>query len=109
MKMHTGVDAGSGLVHTIQATAANVHDATLPELLHGHEEALYGDSAYYSKALEELAMIVGVSFFVCNRGSRGQALSERERMRNRRYSKVRAIGEHPYLVARPSSSLSSAR
>jgi len=101
MKMHTGVDAGSGLVHTIQASAANVHDATvLPELLHGNEEALYGDSAYHSKALEELAMIVGLSFFVCKRGSRGHPLSERERMRNRRYSKVRAIGEHPYLVVK---------
>lgn len=101
MKMHTGVDAGSGLVHTIQATAANVHDATvLPELLHGNEEALYGDSAYHSKTLEELATIVGLSFFVCKRGSRGHPLSERERMRNRRYSKVRAVGEHPYLVVK---------
>jgi transposase, IS5 family len=101
MKMHTGVDAGSGLVHTIQATAANVHDATvLPELLHGNEEALYGDSAYHSKALEEQATIVGLSFFVCKRGSRGHPLTERERMRNRRYSKVRAIGEHPYLVVK---------
>lgn len=101
MKMHTGVDAGSGLVHTIQATAANVHDATvLPELLHGNEEALYGDSAYHSKALKELSMIVGLSFFVCQRGSRGHPLSERARMRNRRFSRVRAIGEHPYLVVK---------
>jgi IS5 family transposase len=101
MKMHTGVDAGSGLVHTIQATAANVHDATvLPQLLHGNEEALYGDSAYHSKALAELATAVGLSFFVCKRSSRGHPLSERERMRNRRYSKVRAIGEHPYLVVK---------
>ena len=101
MKMHTGVDAGSGLVHTIQATAANVHDVTvLPELLHGNEEALYGDSAYHSQALKKLAMIVGLSFFVCQRGSRGHPLSERERMRNRRFSRVRAIGEHPYLVVK---------
>jgi transposase, IS5 family len=101
MKMHTGVDAGSGLVHTIEATAANVHDATvLPQLLHGNEEALYGDSAYHSKAAEELAIAVGLSFFVCKRGSRGHPLTERERMRNRRYSRVRAIGEHPYLVVK---------
>jgi IS5 family transposase len=101
MKMHTGVDAGSGLVHTIKATAANVHDATvLPELLHGNEEALYGDSAYHSKALETLALMVGLSFYVCKRGSRGHPLTERERMRNRRYSRVRAIGEHPYLVVK---------
>ena len=29
MKCHTGVDAGSGFVHTVEATAANVHDVTV--------------------------------------------------------------------------------
>ncbi len=29
MKCHTGVDAGSGFVHTVEATAANVHDITV--------------------------------------------------------------------------------
>jgi len=29
MKCHTGVDAGSGVVHTVEATAANVHDVTV--------------------------------------------------------------------------------
>src|SRR5215203_496833 len=54
MKMHTGTDAESGLVHTIEATAANVHDANvLGQLLHGKEEALYGDSAYHSKPLKD--------------------------------------------------------
>ena len=101
MKMHTGTDAGSGLVHTIQATAANVHDSTvLPELLHGNEEALYGDSAYHSKALQALAVMIGLSFFVCERGTRARPLTERQRSRNRRYSRVRAIGEHPYLVVK---------
>ena len=74
--------------------------AKCAELLHGNEEALYGDSAYHSKAAEELAIAVGLSFFVCKRGSRGHPLSERERLRNRRYSRVRAIGEHPYLVVK---------
>ena len=31
MKCHTGVDAGSGFVHTVEATAANVHDVTVAE------------------------------------------------------------------------------
>ena len=101
MKMHTGTDAQSGLVHTIEATAANVHDANvLPQLLHGEEEALYGDSAYHSKAAQALALAVGLSFFVCQRGTRGKPLSQRQRARNRRYSRLRAIGEHPYLVVK---------
>lgn len=101
MKMHTGTDAESGLVHTIEATAANVHDANvLAQLLHGEEAALYGDSAYHSKAAQAMALAVGLSFFVCQRGTRAKPLSKRQRARNRRYSRLRAIGEHPYLVVK---------
>lgn len=38
MKVHIGVDAQSGLVHTLIGTAANVHDVTQAQaLLHGDE------------------------------------------------------------------------
>ena len=36
MKVHIGVDADTGLVHSMSATAANVHDITeAHNLLHG--------------------------------------------------------------------------
>ncbi|KXU38752.1 transposase [Ventosimonas gracilis] len=39
MKAHIGVDAESGLVHTVVGTAAHVHDVTqAAELLHGHRQ-----------------------------------------------------------------------
>jgi IS5 family transposase len=45
MKGHIGTDAESGLVHTGEATPANVHDIVVAEkLLHGEEKAMYGDS-----------------------------------------------------------------
>ena len=48
-KFHVGVDAGSGLVHTVKTTAANVHDATVAhELLREDDEVVYGDAAYCS-------------------------------------------------------------
>ena len=48
-KLHAGVDAGSGLVHTVAVTAANVHDATAAhELLREDDEVVYGDAAYSS-------------------------------------------------------------
>ena len=48
--MHTGVDDGFGLVHTVRATSANVADVNVfGELLHGGEERVHGDSAYHSK------------------------------------------------------------
>lgn len=50
MKLHIGVDSQSGLTHSAVVTAANVHDKhPLPDLLHGEERRVYGDSAYQSQ------------------------------------------------------------
>ena len=47
MKAHIGVDAASGLVHTVTTTAANAHDVTQAHaLLHGEEEVVFADSGY---------------------------------------------------------------
>ena len=101
MKMHTGTDAESGLVHGIEATAANVHDANvLGQLLHGEEQALYGDSAYHSQQLKELAEGAGLQFNVNQRGFKDRPLTQRQKARNRRLSKVRAVVEHPFLVVK---------
>ena len=42
-----GADAGTGYVHTIEVTPANVHDVTVAsELIREDDEVIYGDSAY---------------------------------------------------------------
>lgn len=47
MKCHVGVDAGSGLVHTITVTSANKHDITeTVNLIREDDEVVYGDSGY---------------------------------------------------------------
>ena len=47
MKAHIGVDAGSGLVHTVTATSANVHDiAEAHHLIREDDEVVYGDAGY---------------------------------------------------------------
>lgn len=47
MKCHVGVDTGSGLVHSITATSANVHDITeAHKLIREDDEVVYGDSGY---------------------------------------------------------------
>ena len=47
MKAHIGVDAQSGLVHTLIGMAANVHDVTQVQvLLHGDETDVLGDAGY---------------------------------------------------------------
>jgi IS5 family transposase len=47
MKMHAGVDAGTGYIHTITATTANVHDVDqAAELIREDDTVVYGDAAY---------------------------------------------------------------
>jgi IS5 family transposase len=47
MKAHIGVDAETGLVHSLQTTSANVHDLTpVEELFTGEENAIFADSGY---------------------------------------------------------------
>lgn len=47
MKVHIGVDAGTGCVHTVTATAANVSDVEeVPHLLRPDDDVMYGDSGY---------------------------------------------------------------
>ena len=101
MKVHTGVDDGFGLVHTVQATSANVADVNVfGELLHGQEERVHADSAYHSQALKAQAEASGVEFAVNERGTRARPLSKAQRARNRRLSRIRAIVEHPFLVVK---------
>jgi IS5 family transposase len=47
MKCHAGVDAGTGLVHTVTGTAANVPDVQeAHRLIRGDDHSVYGDSGY---------------------------------------------------------------
>ena len=48
----------SGLVHSLEVTAANVHDVTMTsELLTGEEEVVYGDSGYIGAEKRDDAII----------------------------------------------------
>lgn len=58
LKAHIGVDKDSGLVHTVKATAANVHDVSeTSKLLTGEEDAVYGDSGYLGAGKREDAVV----------------------------------------------------
>jgi transposase, IS5 family len=101
MKVHTGTDTDSGLVHTVVGTAANVADVNvLGQLLHGAEQSLHGDSAYHSKELKAQAEASGLAFNVNQRGTKTKPLTKTQRARNRRLSRVRATVEHPFLVVK---------
>ena len=101
MKMHIGVDSRSGLAHSAVVTPANVHDKhPLPDLLHGAEQRVYGDSAYASqKALIE-SKAPQARDFTNERVRRSGAVDEAKRAKNRNKSKVRARVEHVFAVVK---------
>ena len=99
MKAHIGVDSRSKVIHTVVATAANVHDPQcLPDLLHGDETRVWGDSAYQGQgeALREHAP--KAKDFTNKRYRRKGVVDEVERAKNKTKSSVRAKVEHPFLV-----------
>jgi IS5 family transposase len=99
MKAHIGVDSQTKLIHSVVATAANVHDKhPIPQLLHGNEHRVYGDSAYASQKALIRQAAPKARDFTNQKANRHQPLSEREREKNRTKSQVRAKVEHAFLV-----------
>lgn len=101
MKAHTGVDAKSGLVHTIKTSTAKVHDqAKRSELLHGEETSEFGDKGYASDKGKRDARRRGVFWGVLDKGKRNHPLSGRQKQMNRKLSSIRAKVEHSFQVVK---------
>ena len=110
MKVHSGVDAGSGYVHTITGTAANVHDShETSKLIREDDEVLYGDSAYLGvmkypefKEDEHLSSIeyrLNVRPSSIKMSKNYQGIHWDEDIENRK-SSTRCKVEHPFLIAK---------
>jgi transposase, IS5 family len=103
MKAHIGVDAQSGLVHTVAGTAANVNDLTMAgALLHGDEEAAFGDAGY--QGVHKRAEAAGPIWHVAMRPGKRRKLNlfiepdfVAERVEKMKAS-IRAKVEHPFRV-----------
>ena len=104
MKAHVGVDAASGLVHTVIGTAGNVADVTQAHaLLHGDETAALGDAGY--QGVEKRPENIGksVTWHVAMKRSKRKALPNNklgrltEKLEHLKAS-VRAKVEHPFHV-----------
>lgn len=104
MKAHIGVDAESGLVHSVFTTPANESDVVhTGELLHGKEEVVLGDSGYLG-AQEHVSGRAKkkVRWEISRRPGAVQklkALGETALVElERRKARVRAKVEHPFRV-----------
>jgi IS5 family transposase len=101
MKLHIGVDSKTGLVHSARVTAANEHDKhSIPDLLHGEERRVYGDSAYHSQK-ELIASKAPHAQDYTNERTRWKGwVDEEAKRKNKTKSKVRAKVEHVFAVVK---------
>src|ERR1035441_451205 len=99
MKAHIGVDSKAKIVHSVTATAANVHDSrAIQDILHGDETRVWGDSAYQGQREAILKAAPQAQDFTHHRGNRASALNVQEVAKNRTKSRVRAHVEHPFRI-----------
>ena len=103
MKAHIGVDAHSGLVHSVVGTAANVNDVTQAgALLHGQEEVAFGDAGY--QGVHKRSEAAGPTWHVAMRPGLRRQLNpfiESEfiaEQAEKFKASVRAKVEHPFRV-----------
>jgi IS5 family transposase len=101
MKLHIGVDSKTGLVHSARVTAANEHDKhSIPDLLHGEERRVYGDSAYHRQK-ELIASKAPHAQDFTNERTRWKGwVDEEAKRKNKTKSKVRAKVEHVFAVVK---------
>nr|WP_255016273.1 IS5 family transposase [Cyanobium sp. BA20m-p-22] len=75
MKVHIGVDSGEGLIHSVETTAANVHDLTpAADLLHGEETVVYADAGYQGIEKRDTKQGRGIGFRVAMRPGKRRTL-----------------------------------
>ena len=109
-KAHIGVDKDSGVVHTVKATAANVHDVSeTSKLLTGEEAVVYGDSGYLGAGKREDAIVRNksghkIKYKINRRPSQVKKLSKSGRYAAKKAehakSSIRAKVEHVFGVVK---------
>jgi IS5 family transposase len=100
MKLHVGTDP-RGVVHSLTTTdAAQADVSQLPALVHGAEQAIYGDRAYWSEGLRQAFRRRGVRFRLQRRAAPKVPLSPGWQAINHTRSHIRARGEHAFHVVK---------
>ncbi len=98
------MDSESGLIHSVESTAANVHDLTpAAERLHGEETVVYADAGYQGTEKREAMQDRGIAFRVAMRPGKRRVLPDTPEGRlddlvETAKAHMRAKVEHPFRV-----------
>ena len=105
MKAHIGVDAGTGYVHSVTATAASVHDLDqIAHLVRADDEVVYADAGYQGAErrpdVADNPHLSKVEYRIAARKSKLAAMAQPDRVAESRKASVRAKVEHPFLIVK---------
>ena len=103
MKAHIGVDAETGLAHSLETTPANETDVTTAHtVLHGGEETVWGDAGYQGVGKRPENKDASVDWRTAMKPGKRRLLdkSGAEKATEKRKASVRAKVEHPFLYVK---------
>jgi IS5 family transposase len=98
-KDHTKVDRRSKLIAGYVVTSAAIHDSqAIDKLLEEGDKGqeVYADSAYIGAGIEVMLRARGIEPQIIERSVRGKRLTDEQKERNRKKSKIRSRVEHVY-------------
>lgn len=105
LKSHIGVDAKTGLIHSLTTTAAHEHDLNQAgHLLHGEEKFIFADSGYRGAEKRKELEGVKADWHIAEIPSKVKALKQHPRINKvqlkTEYLKasIRAKVEHPFRI-----------
>jgi len=110
MKVHAGVDAETGYVHTVEGTAANIHDSQeTSKLIRDDDDVVYADSGYLGVPAQQTILedehLSKIDYRICKRPSSLKTpatyngINWEKRIENR-ISSVRCKVEHIFLIVK---------
>ena len=102
-KAHIGVDLGTGLVHTVTVTPANVADVVeAHNLVRPDDRVVYADAGYQGIAdrgeVASDAHLAGVDFRVAVKKSKIASMPLFDQRLESRKASIRSRVEHPFLI-----------
>ena len=94
-KNHVKADRTTKLIEDYAVTDAAVHDSQVVEgLVEVDDGTVYADSAYTGETIKAILEEHGVKGEICEKGYRNHPLTEAQKKRNRKKSKIRVRVEH---------------
>ena len=94
-KGHIGIDAGTGVIHSLEFTSATPHDSQLIEsLITGNEQSVYGDKGY-SDCADKVEQ-KGITSNILRKAYRNRPLTKEQVGKNKQLSRIRNRVERPF-------------